>query len=227
MPHLALALPDADGKLIAASEGRFASVEPGRFSDKLVHWLQTTLEAFDDGVFLRLGGRSFVTADRPPQRVRSVGGALSLLGAPGDRAARMARLCRLAGRPVWLFARQWRQIEPDEEFRLVLQNRTLAAASQYHHRQAYPDLLVRTEVVVARVSDMGQVLKAAVHLPDVVADIWIPRATGASAELIELNPLLTSTGRALLAGEVSGPHPHALHLLGLDGNVIRCPLAKL
>lgn len=226
MPHLGTVLPDRDAVLLAGGEGIVRRIEPRLFSAATTTWLQQALDRFPDGVFLRLGGRSFVTAEQPAFRVSSVSGALGVLGSPGDRAARMARRCRLAGRPVWLYARSWRPIAPDEEFRLVIRRRRLTAASQLHGALCFPSLIERVEEVVRRIRHLAGRLVAALHLQDVVADVWIPRDEGTQAELIELNPCMPVTGRALLHNAVMLEHPYALHIKGEDGRVILVPLER-
>ena len=226
MPHRGLALDGTDAALLAACEGCTLAANTARFSPGLLGWLAQAASAWPEGMFLRLGGRSFVTPERPAAAVRNAAQALQVLASPGDRAARMAHRCQLAGRPVWLFARQWRSMPPEQEFRLVIRQRRLVAASQLHPGLVATGLLSEADLLARRLALFCQQLAPALHLADVVADVWLPRSAHPSAELVELNPLMRATGRALLADAVAGPHPHALHLRADDGSVLRVPLPE-
>jgi D123 len=197
MPHLGCVLEPSDARLLA-SLGADDGPGPARpYSAALTDFLAEALAAFGDGLFLRLGGRSFVTADRGPRRVRSLAAALAILRRPGYRAARMAHRCLLAGRPVWLFGRRWTPMAPAEEFRLFLRDRRLVGASQYHHAQVFPELAGRSAAIGASLAAFAGRLAPRLHLPDVVADVLVPRAADEPPLLIELNPFLDATGRAL------------------------------
>lgn len=224
MPHRGHALAPADAQRIASREDAVGPADPQGFSPALARWLAKALPQFPGGAFLRLGGRSFVTAERPPQPVGTVEQALGLLAAPGERAARMAKRCLLSGRQVWLFVREWRSMQADEEFRLVMRQRTLVAASQLHHRLPFPHAQQRAPETVERITRLSLQIGAALHLPDVVADVWLPRNKDRRDELIELNPLMAATGRALLENEITGQHAGALHLLKQDGTTFKFPL---
>lgn len=226
MPHLGHALTRADATRIASREDAVGPADPRGFSPALASWLAQALAQLPGGAFLRLGGRSFVTQGRPPQPVHTAQQALELLAAPGERAARMARRCLLSGRQVWLFARQWRPMQADEEFRLVMRQRTLVAASQLHHRVAFPQAHERAPDIAGRITSLARQLGAALHLPDVVADVWIPRDKAHPGELIELNPLMAATGQALLDTAVTGQHAQALHLRQRDGSTLKVPLCR-
>ncbi|MBL8481446.1 MAG: hypothetical protein JNJ60_04575 [Rhodocyclaceae bacterium] len=223
MPQVGTVLGDADAELIASCV-ELGGVCPSRFSAALTSWLHRVTQAWSQGVFLRLGGRSFVLPARPPVPVTTAGQALQVLAFPGERAARMARRCVLAGRPLWLFARHWRSITPEEEFRLVVRNRQITAASQIHHRLCFPGLAGRADAVARRIVRFGARLGPVLHLDDVIADVWVPFDDTAGVELIELNPLMSVTGRALLEGAVTGAHPRALHFRQPHGPIGIVPL---
>ena len=224
MPHRGHALAHTDAELIASRENAVGPADPRGFSPALASWLAEALAQLPGEAFLRLGGRSFVTEGRTPKPVRTVEQALALLAAPGERAARMARRCLLSGRQVWLFVREWRPMQADEEFRLVMRQRTLIAASQLHHRLPFPHAQQRAPETAERITKLSHQIGAALHLPDVVADVWIPRDKAHKDELIELNPLMAATGRALLETAVTGQHAQALHLLKRDGTALKFPL---
>lgn len=224
MPHRGHALAYTDAALIASRENAVGPANPRGFSPALANWLAQALALLPAGAFLRLGGRSFVTPERPPRPVHTVEMALELLAAPGERAALMAKRCLLSGRPVWLFAREWRHMHADEEFRLVMRQRTLVAASQFHHRLPFPQAQARAPEAAERITRLSHRIGAALHLPDVVADVWIPRDEAQRDELIELNPLMLATGHALLETAVTGQHAPALHLLMQDGTALKFPL---
>ena len=221
MPHIGLALAHADAELIASRVDAAGPADARAFSPALTRWLSQALAQLPGAAFLRLGGRSFVSQERPPQPVCTVEQALELLAAPGERAARMARRCQLSGRQIWLFVREWRAMQADEEFRLVMRQRTLIAASQLHHRLPFPQAHQRAPEIADRITRLGHQLGATLHLPDVVADVWIPRGNAHKDELIELNPLMAATGRALLETAVTGQHAPALHLLQCDGTTLK------
>lgn len=223
MPQRGTVLNAVDADLIASCVEQ-GCVSPAQFSKALGAWLQDAVRHWPDGAFLRLGGRSFVTPGRPPAPVHTLEQALRALSLPGERAARMARRCALAGRPTWLFARQWRAMKDEEEFRLILRRRQLDAASQLHHRLCFPGLMLRAESVAQRIVDFASLLGAAMHLDDAVADVRVPIDTEADVELIELNPLMPITGRALLDDTVMGRHRRALHLRCADGSTAHVPL---
>lgn len=218
----------ADAAMLATCEGARKALSAGSYSDALRAWLGTALQALPEGAFLRLGGRSFVTEAQGPSRVTTVAGAIGLLCAPGDRAARMARRCQLAGRPVWLFARAWRPILPAQEIRLLIRQRRLVAASQLHHRQCFPALLVRGEALAAALVEFAQRLCPHLHLADVVADVWLTDEPEPVCELVELNPAMPATGRALLGDDgLVGTFTSELLLLRPDGNIARFAFPEL
>jgi hypothetical protein len=219
MPNSGMPLLEHDAALLAGCEGLRRWVDPERFSSQLRDWLHTAVSDLPEGAFLRLGGRSFVTEARGPQRVRTVAEALDVLAAPGERAGRMARRCILAGRPVWLFARAWRSIKPEEEFRLWIHQRRLVAASQHHFRHCFPGLAEHGDELAEAVADFAQRLCACLHLPDVVADVWLRLDAEPACELIELNPAMRVTGRGLLGDRPVAELPRALHLLETDAGV--------
>lgn len=223
MPHRGMVLCPADTALIAGCVEQ-GCVSPADFSAHLRGWLQVAMAAWRGGSFLRLGGRSFVAPGRPPAPAHSTEQALQLIARPGERAARMARRCALAGRPLWLFARQWRPMHAEEEFRLVVRGRHIVAASQLHHRLYFPGLTLQAQAVAQRIAAFEARLGDALHLDEVVADVHVPIGTDAEITLIELNPLMPITGRALLEEAVTGHHPRALHWRHADGHVARVPL---
>lgn len=193
------------------------------YSDTLTAFLSGAVQAFPDGVFFRLGGRSFVTAERGAQRCRTVADALRVLSAPGYRAARMARRCRLAGRPVWLFARQWIDMQPWGEFRLLFRDRELVGATQFHPHSVWPQLEPRLDDIATALSAFAARLASELHLPDVVADVYWPLDTSASCVLIELNPFLSITGLGLFASWDDATR-RRLRIRGRDGECVECRL---
>lgn len=223
MPHSGIVMAESDARLMAGcAEHRV--VTSGMFSAPLVSWVEQVVQRWDEGAFFRLGGRSFVVPGRPPVPIRRVDTALQLLSMPGDRAARMAARCVLAGRPLWLFARQWRAMAYHEEFRLVVRNRRVTAASQLHHQQCFAELPAVASEVARRIVAFSARLGEALHLNDVVADVWMPVRADTRDELVELNPLMSITGKALLDTAVTGEHRAALHFRRPDGAVGHAPL---
>jgi len=61
-------------------------------------------------------------------------------------------------------------------------------------------------------------------VPDVVADVWVRLGAEPACELIELNPAMSVTGRALLGNRPVDGLPRALHLLGGEGGTVRFAL---
>jgi len=224
MPHIGLALPESDAALIAGSEGSRRPLDAAQFSPALRDWLHVAVHSNQGGVFLRLGGRSFVTESSGPRRVATVEEALGLLCSPGDRAARMARRCILAGRPTWLFARAWRSIDTDQEFRLWIHQRRLVAAGQHHFRHCFAGLADRGDELAKAVASFAERLCIVLHVPDVVADVWVRLGAEPACELIELNPAMSVTGRGLLGDGPLETLPRALHLLRVEGGTVRFSL---
>lgn len=224
MPHVGLPLPDRDAELIASCEGAQGALAAASFSPALKDWLEGSLQVFPQGAFLRLGGRSFVTASQAPRRIGSATDALALLCRPGDRAARMARRCLLAGRPVWLFVRAWRPMVPAQEIRLLIRQRALVAATQHHFRRCFPALLGRGEALAFALAEFADRLGPGLHLADVVADVWVDESPGSACELVELNPAMPVTGLGLLGAGPVESMARALHLLRPDGSVAQFAL---
>ncbi len=191
------------------------------FSESLSHWIADGLRRFSGGVFLRLGGRSFVHSTRGPRRTRTVQDAFELLMDPGYRATRMALRCRFSGRPIWLFAREWRDIAPSDEFRLFIRRRRLAGVSQYHHKMIFAELVDRSNAIVEAISDFASRLSLCLHLSDVVADVIVEhRDQGLGISLLELNPFMLATGGALFEACSDGALDGTFRFRTTDGGRI-------
>lgn len=225
IPHIGVVLEDVDARALMAAGGHGRAEDARDLSDALLRWVARALTRFPEGVFLRLGGRSFVHEGRAPARIRSIEDALLLLRDPGYRASRMAWRCLLAGRPVWLFARAWIDLAPAEEIRLFFVDRALAGASQYHHQRILPELERDARDVARAVSAFAAELAAHLHLPDVVADVAIsPRARGRPARLIELNPFMPITGGGLFDTCDRGAFDGTFRVRSADGSIARIAL---
>lgn len=224
MPHCATILSDADGRALVAQEpdlrATVGAVRRPRFSDALRSWLDEATRAFPEGTFLRLGSCSFVTSVRGPVRVGDSAAAFRVLAHPGPRVARMALRTLRGGRPLWLFARAWRNIPPWSEFRLFFKARTLVAATQYHSRLDFAGLADRAVAVRDSLRRFAEPLAAALPREDCVADVHLrPAADGFVAGLIEINPFLPVTGSGLFDWEGGGDFDGTLRVRRADHTV--------
>jgi hypothetical protein len=219
---------DAEDALALLTLGGLGRDEWRReFSEALGRWLGHALSRFPGGVFLRLGGRSFVHATRGPRPIRTVEEAFALLKDPGERVVRMAWRCRLSGKPLWLFARQWREIAPSEEFRLFIRGRRLIGVSQYHHRLVFAELSSRREELSGTIGGFAERLLPRIHLDDVVADIVVRlRDPEPHVFLLELNPFMPVTGGALFAACSDDALDGTFRFRMEDGRIGSLPLTQ-
>jgi hypothetical protein len=229
VPHRPVELADDDARALVAQEPALRHLvgATGRlaFSAILRRSLDEAVAAFSEGVFLRLGACSFVTARHGPTRVRTGEEALRVLMHPGLRAAAMACRCRLGRRPVVLFVRAWRDIPPWSEFRLFFRGRVLVGATQYHHRLSFDKIAPYVDAIVGALGRIVEPLAAALPTEDAVADVQlVTTAAGFEAVLIETNPFLPTTGPGLFTWADGTDFDGTLRFRRPDGTVEHIPL---
>jgi hypothetical protein len=177
--------------------------------DDLQARLQDAMARFPDGAFVRLGSRSgkdSVFAAHCGLRVCSVRAAMLMLTDGSRRIASDLQQCIARGIAPHVFVREWASIPDWAELRCFMRARRLVGISQYDCVNLGPlnELRTHAAAIHAAVSEFFSRFREAVHLDDVVFDVFLlPRmvdgATEFDVRLLELNPYGRETDAGLFS----------------------------
>ena len=194
MPSESVTLTEAEARALAAA----ACADPARATaldhESLVALcgrLDQALERWPGGAFVRLNSRSAKGAfpRGHPMRARDGREALRLLAQGSDRVLADLEAHVRLGWPVSVWLRQWIEISPEREYRLIFRNRRCVAATPL---RPHLSLSVPGEGLRSALAAFAERFAAASHLDDVVADVLVA-ADAASVLLIEVNPYHPAT----------------------------------
>lgn len=168
------------------------------FSQGFLDALEAVMAQFPAGVMPRIGFCSWkagAIVNTPAQGAR---GVLQIMSRDDPRIGR-AMIAHVATRePAVLHLRPWVSIPDWAEFRMFIREGRVVGASQYLHRETFPAITYNEGPILAALQAFSEVLLADVHLPSVVADVFVePQGKGFRATLIELNPFGPDTDACL------------------------------
>jgi hypothetical protein len=190
---------------LAGDTGTGRGQAPARLAT-LVARLDAAIACFPEGAFVRLGSRSGKDsryALRHGLRTETGSAAVLLLTEGSRRVAFDLRLALRTRYRPHLFIRPWRHIPPWAEFRCFMRARQLIGISQYHWRStaSWPEIAHQADRIQAAIETFFPRFVAAVHLDDVVFDVFVESGSsgGLGVRLLELNPFLPETDACLFS----------------------------
>lgn len=179
--------------------------------DGIAGRVEAALREFPRGAFVRLGSRSGKDCDfarASGMCVAGVRGALLMLTDGSERIAWDLRLALRHGYPPHVFVRQWHVFPPWAEFRCFMQGRQLVGVSQYDcvNLGACPEIAAQAETIHTAIRAFFTDFCEAVHLDDVVFDVFVEPGAGEPqrglrVRLLELNPFQPPTDASLFRGD--------------------------
>jgi len=152
--------------------------------------------------FVKLGSRSPKDSWSWAQAAGKAECAEQALGYLTDASERISDDLHLAlcnnYRPA-LAARQWREMPPWSEFRVFIQDGSIAGISQYHHGRHYPGVAIHQPSIYGAIMDLHLAARDHYHLDQMVIDVFVePTGPGDfKATLIEINPFCELTDPCL------------------------------
>lgn len=188
--------------------------------------LAAALKTFPHGVMPRLGYASWKASMLENQPARTVRDVMQTISRNDPRIARALTAHAQTGEGAFLHLREFHTFPAWAEFRLFVQGKALAGASQYLYAQTFPEIDRERGRIADALGAFMQRFSQATHEPDVVADVFVePTDDGFAARLIELNPLVRSADRCLYAG--AGAFDGALRYRRADGEVVAVGVRQL
>ena len=166
--------------------------------------IDDALRAFPVGAFMRLGSGSAKDSCHTRlhgMRITDGYGAVNMFRGGSGRLAFDLELALRHDYEPHLFLRQWHEIPLWSEFRCFFIDRDFAGASQYHCRNglSFPEVVAAAPRIKAALKRFAFRLTPHLHLPDVVADLFIAGDPGRDPAiyLLELNPFFEFTEACL------------------------------
>jgi len=208
IPQVILPLPDEQAMALEACLWRWGWTPGAGCSPPLVSLLarlEDALHGFPGGAFVRLGSRSgkdSAYAQSHGLRVENAWEAVRGLTEGSEREAFDLQLARRFSYSPHLIVRAWLDIPAWTEFRCLMRQRQLIGISQYDgtrlgHR---PEISAHAGIIQAAIHSFFSAFVAAVHLDDVVFDVFVEGLGGqgpATVRLLELNPFFPKTDACL------------------------------
>ena len=212
LPHTFISV-DAEDAAIWAARAAGQATQDG-FSDGFSEELASVLQDYPDGAHLKLDLCSLKQNGSVP-RIRSAQEAFSLFDRPNMRVAAALGTMLRAERDVHLALQPWQDIPRWCEFRIFVRDGRVVGVSQYHHKQAYPEIRTHLFDIQTALADFCQKLLPSLHMPHVALDVFLKRQPegGFSVVLIELNPFVQRTDPCLFSWQQGGDFDgHLRHL---------------
>ena len=171
---------------------------------QFMHHLDTLMNEFSAGCFVRLGSRSPKDAGEILKPLHSAREVLMLFDR-SDRINQDVTWCFLYEYAPVFWVRPWRNIPPWQEFRCIVKNGDLYGISQYH-TQSFPSFIE----INAQAKQIGnnlrnymneRVIPFSIH-KDFVCDVLY---SNSSPMIIDYNPLTSGTGLGLFSARFCEP----------------------
>ena len=209
--------PDEARAIVEALEGGPAA----RLGSATRDALAEAVDAFGPRVFARANLASFKGPGQPPMPLRSVDQIAALVSRPNPRAAALVRRAVEGGLGASLFVSTWHDVPSWAEARLFLYQGQLIGASQYHHRETFPEIAPKAAEIAAALRGLARALIPALAMPSAVADAFIePGPAGLEARLIELNPFDFAADPCLYRWSEGGDFDLAYRYRAADGTTM-------
>ena len=190
--------------LFEAYNGGQAQIDEATINS-LRQQLTEEIAHFPHGAFVKLSSRSPKDAwDARDQKWKVFEGSAALQWfAESERIHDDLCAARTSNEPVYIAIREWRDICPQDEWRVFIKERRIVAVSQYDYYNSYPNMHGEIGSIRWAIDQFWPTLKAALHLDTVIADLWVrsnAHETGRvwEARLIEINPYGNWTDPCLL-----------------------------
>lgn len=222
---LALALPcqqiniGADDLSLLAAWAAGQTLDNEMLSDDFSTDLGTALEACPEGAHLRYDLCSLKLGPRPPQIVNTRGFQQIAMRA-NARVASLLMAHQTQRFPLSLYVFAWQQMPPWSEFRVFIKERRVIGISQYHHDRAFAEMAQILPALRPALVPFSNALLQALHMEDVVADIFVEMDTSGRAHirLMELNPFLQRTDPCMFSWKNGGDFDGSIRYRSQDGN---------
>jgi hypothetical protein len=171
----------------------------------LVDRVDAAVKKFPNGAFIRLGSRSpkdSWTLHQKGAKVTTGPAALDILLGTSERVMEDLLLALKHEYQPHIFIRQWVEIPKHMEFRCFLKKRRLVGISQYDYFHVYPELKGQEEKIRFAVESFLPDFLEAIHLDDVVFDVFVKSRTIGNetiheTKLVEINPFSEMTDPCL------------------------------
>lgn len=210
IPCKSLTLGPQDARALAGMSSWFRqTVKPAvieTFTPEFTDALAGVTDSFPEGIMPRIGFCSW--KDTTAAALPSFGarGVLFTISGDSPRVGRAMAAHLSSDVPVVLHLRAWRAIPRDAEFRIFIRDRQVIGVSQYDYRASHPGIGRSADALAAVLGQFSARLMEVLHVPTVVADVWVAPAGGGGldATLIELNPFAPQTDPCLFDWRKSG-----------------------
>jgi D123 len=205
MPMVSIKLSAEDAVVLGGFNMAFRAAMTGGgsdsyFSDGFLDTLDAAMAQFPEGVMPRLGYCSWKAGSVDNIPAIGTRGVLQVMSRDDPRIGRAMIAHVVMNEPAVLHLRPWIKIPEWAEFRMFIRGGRVVGASQYLHRAVFPAITHNEAAILAALQQFSTVLLPALHLDDVVADVFVtPQGTGFRTTLIELNPFQPETDACLFS----------------------------